>query len=137
MAKTQKRWVYSPQRASKPRVTEAVKLGLETKANALIELVLKPTYIKPPCKDQQFNYIVDIYAKWRGSTFYFYSKYAVPGPNAISPFFEDKFARMEYAGGDRINLSYMRYTGKWVEIYTGLSVDECLGAIKDNPAFQP
>jgi len=137
MAKTQRGWVYSPQRPSKPRVTEAVKLDLETKANALIELVLKPTYIKPPRQDQQFNYIVDIYAKWRGSTFYFYSKYAVPGPNAISPFFEDKFARMEYVGSDHFNLSYMRYTGKWLEVYTGLSVDECLAAIKDDPLFQP
>ena len=137
MAKTQKRWVYSPQRSSKPQVTAAVKLDLETKANALIESVLKPTYIKPPRKDQQFNYIVDIYAKWRGSTFYFYSKYAVPGPNAISPFFEDKFARMEYVGRDRFNLSYMRYTGKWLEIYTGLSMDECLATTKDDPLFQP
>jgi hypothetical protein len=62
---------------------------------------------------------------------------AVPGPNAISPFFEDKFARMEYVGSDRFNLSYMRYTGKWLEVYTGLSVDECLAAIKDDPLFHP
>jgi hypothetical protein len=44
---------------------------------------------------------------------------------------------MEYVGSDRFNLSYMRYTGKWLEIYTGLSVDECLAAIKDDPLFQP
>ena len=137
MPKTQKRWVYSPRRSSKPQVTAAVKRDLETKANALIESVLKPIHIKPPRKDQRFNYIVDIYAKWRGSTFYFYSKYAVPGANAISPFFEDKFARMEYVGSDHFNLSYMRYTGKWLEVYTGLSVDECLAAIKDDPLFQP
>ena len=137
MAKTHRGWVYTPQRSSKPQVTEALKRDLETKANVLIESVLKPRHIKPPRKDQQFNYIVDIYAKWRGSTFYFYSKYAVPGANAISPFFEDKFARMEYVGRDHFNLSYMRYTGKWLEVYTGLSVDECLAAIKDDLLFQP
>jgi len=33
MAKTQKRWSYSPRRSSKSQVTAAIKLDLETKAN--------------------------------------------------------------------------------------------------------
>jgi hypothetical protein len=47
------------------------------------------------------------------------------------------FARMEYAGNDRFNLSYMRHTGAWFEIYTSLSVDECLVAVRDDPHFLP
>jgi hypothetical protein len=42
---------------------------------------------------------------------------------------------MEYMGYGRFALSFMRYTGKWVELYTDLSIDECLSAIQDEPFF--
>lgn len=135
--KQQKRWVYSPPKPSKPKVPENVKADVERKAMELVEAVLKPCYLKPPPEDEQFNYIVDIYTSWHRSYFYFCSKYACPGPNAIKPFFEDKFARLEYAGNDRFNLSYMRHTGQWFEIGSDLSLDRCLAAIQDNPLFLP
>jgi hypothetical protein len=112
-------------------------MDLEKKAEALVETVLKPTHIEPPPEDTRFNYIGDIYTKWYRSYFYFCAKYHSPGPNAISPFFETKFARLEYIGNGHFNLSFMRHTGKWVEIYTDLSVDECLSAVKDDPFFHP
>lgn len=30
---------------------------------------------------------------------------------------------------------FMRYTGQWIQLYTDLSVDECLTAIRDDPYF--
>lgn len=81
----------------------------------------------------RFNYIVDVYTKWYRSSFYFCATYACPGPQAISSSFETKFARMEYAGDGLFNLSYMRHTGKWFEIFKGLSIDECLETIRDFP----
>jgi hypothetical protein len=133
----QKVWVFRPPRPPKPEVPENVKIEVETKAGELVESFLKPNYIKPPRKDERFNYIVDIYAKWYRSYFHFIAKYACPAPNCIAPFFEAKFARMEYIGNGLFNLSYMRYTEQWLEIYTGLSVDECLAEIKDDPHFLP
>jgi len=44
---------------------------------------------------------------------------------------------MEYVGNDRFNLSYMRHTGKWWEIYTELTMDECFTAISEEPHFLP
>ncbi len=84
----------------------------------------------------RFNYIIDVAAKWHGSSLFFISTYGCPGPTAISPTFEAKFARMEFAGGRQFSLSFMRHTGKWVVLYDRLSLDECLGAIKDDPWFQ-
>jgi hypothetical protein len=107
------------------------------KATQLVESFLKPKYIKVTPTDEKFIYIVDIYTKWYRNYFYFYSKYISLSPKAISPFFETKFARLEYAGNDHFNLSYMRHTGQWLEIYIGLSVDECLAAVKDDPHFLP
>lgn len=137
MAKRQKMWIYKPPRRSKPKVPDTIKWNVEEKGRELVETILKPKHVKPPSGDERFNYIVDIYSKWYRNYFYFCTKYCCPGPNAISPYFEAKFARMEYVGNDRFNLSYMRHTGQWWEIYTGLSADECLAAISDEPHFLP
>jgi hypothetical protein len=117
VVKRQKAWIYSPPKPPKPKVPETLKVEVER---------------------HDFNYIVDIYTKWYRNYFYFCAKYCCPSPNALSPSFEDKFARMEYIGGDgRFNLSFMRYTGQWIEIYTDLSLDESLAAITDDPWFHP
>lgn len=137
MNRRQKNWFFHPQKPPRPKVPENVKLEVETKAKELIESFLKPEHIKPPPEDLHFNYIVEIYTKWYRSSFYFCAKYACPSPHAISPFFDTKFARMEYVGEDLFNLSYMRHTEKWFEIFQGLSTDECLEAVKDYPHFLP
>jgi len=31
----------------------------------------------------------------------------------------------------------MRYTGQWIQLYTDLTVDECIETILDEPFFQP
>ena len=53
---------------------------------------------------------------------------SLPGPNAISPYFEARFARLEYLADDNYNLSYMRHTGQWWEIDRDLSLEECFGS---------
>ena len=137
MPKSRKSWVYSPPKPLKPRVPEYVKKDLQKKAEELVETVLKPQHIKPPPEDARFNYLVDIYTKWYRHSLYFCSKYHCPGPNAISPHFEYKFARLEYLGTGRFNLSFMRHTGKWVQIYTDLTAEQSLAVVRDDPWFDP
>lgn len=138
MADRRKMWVHSPPRAQKPELPGAIKAALEEKAADLVERVLKPKSIKPPPENGFLNYLVDIYTKWYRNYLYFCAKYCSPAPNALSPYFELKFARMEYVGpGGRFNLSFMRHTGQWVEIYRGIPLDECLRALEHDPWFQP
>lgn len=137
MKRRQKVWVYSPPKPPKPKVPENIKIEVETKAKELIESFLKPNHVKPPPHNDCFNCIVEINTKWYRSYFHFCAKYASPGPYAISPFFESKFARLEYVGNDLFNLSYMRHTEQWFELFTDLSIDECLATIKDDPHFLP
>ena len=136
MAKPREPWNIRPTK-KRGSVTVSVKTEVETKARELIETVLKPKYIQPPPEDQRFNYIIDIGAKWYRNHFYFFSTYACPGPNALSPSFESKFARMEYLGNATFALSFMRHTGEWVGIYDALSVEECMKAIQDDSWFVP
>lgn len=114
MAKIRKTWVYSP---PPPKVPSNVKAEVQQKADQLFETILKPQHIKPPPKNYKFNYIVDIFTKWYRHYFYFCARYCSPGPHALSPFFETRFARMEYTGQNRFHLSYMRHTGEWIRIY--------------------
>ncbi len=137
MAKRKNGWTYKPVKPSKARVPDEIKTILKTKANELIKTILKPMHIKQPPVNNTFNYIVDIYSKWYRNYFYFIAKYSCPGPRAITPFFETKFARIEYINNNCYNLSYMRHTEQWWEIYTDLTIDECLKAIRDEPHFLP
>ena len=135
MAKSRKMWVLSPSKQA--NLSDDLKANVTAKAKDIIDTVLKPKHVKPPAGDKRFNYIVDIYSKWHSNYFYFCAKYACPGPNAISPYFEVKFARLEYVANNQFNLAYMRHTEKWWGLYTELSLVECLKAIRDEPHFFP
>ena len=132
-----KTWAYRPQKKSSPKVSDRIKGEVKLRVDNLIESVLKPKYIKPPPKDSDFNYLVDIFSKWYRHYFYFCSKYNCPGPNALAPSFDSKFARLEYVGPDEFNLAYMRHTGQWFEVDSGLSLEECLRAIETWGHFIP
>ena len=123
-------------KTSTASLPESLKREVITKANELIETVLKLKYIQAPPENPQFNYIVDIYGKWYHKAFYFCAEYHVGGPNPVEPGFEVKFARMQYAGNRRFHLSFMRHTGQWVQLYnTDLTVDECIETVRDDAYF--
>ncbi len=134
------RWVYDPagafRRSGKP-VPLNIWQEVERRAQELITSTLKPRYLQPPPKKADLNYLVDISSKWRGPYFYFCSKYCSPGPRALSPFFESRFARLQYAGDERFNLAYFRHTGQWWEIMQLLSLEECLAEIEAGGLFIP
>ncbi len=135
MPRQGKTWVLTPKKRPSPKVPDTLKPDVERKGNELVETALKPTHLKPPPKSPRFNYIIDIWTKWHRNYFYFGATYASPGPTAISPTFETKFARLEFAGGGRFNLSYMRHNGKWFELFTRLTLDECLELVRDDGHF--
>jgi hypothetical protein len=139
MAKKQKTWVYSPPKPPAPKVPANTKLIVRQKADELVDGVLKKRYIQhPPARNAfQYNYIADIYTKWYRHYFYFCAKYNVPGPNALVPFFEAKFARLEYTKDNRFNMAFMRHTGEWIEVYQDLSLERCLKAVETDPFFHP
>lgn len=130
-------WVFAPAKIKTVKVPDYVKTSLVEQANHLIESDLKPRQVKLKATASDFNYIVDIFVKWHRSYFYFCAKYRCPAPDRITEFFETKFARMEYVGDDSFNLSYMRHTEQWWEIYHGLSLQRCLEAIRKEPHFLP
>jgi hypothetical protein len=136
MAKSRKRWVFTPPKPAKPSIPHQLKATVETRAQALVEH-LKAQHIQPTPAEPDVNYLIDIRTKWYRGYFYFCGTYACPGPNALSPTFETCFARMEYIGDDRFNLAYKRYTEQWWELYANLTFEECFSAVRDEPHFMP
>jgi hypothetical protein len=117
--------MLSPAKKPKASLPGTLKDEVDTKACVLIHNVLKPKHVLPPPEGHQLNYVTDITTKSLGSKCYFISTYSCPGPNALSPTFETKFAKMEHVGNAKFALSFMRHTGEWVELYDALSVDDC------------
>ena len=138
---TRKQWVVSNSSSSpsqtKTKVPDAVKDTLTEKARVVIDNIIKPNHISPPPSENDFNYLVDVYSKWYRNYFYFCSTYNCPHPNAISPSFDIKWARMEYVGKDKFNISYMRHTDKWGEIHQEISMIDSLKAIVEESYFSP
>lgn len=132
-----KTWVYSPGRDPRTKVSDALKVEVERKANELIRTVLTPRSVKPPPKHPKFNYVTGLSTKWQGRFFYFVATYACPFPGAVAPTFEVTFARLEHTAAGQFNLAYLRHTGRWHQLFAGLTLDECLKAVGDGPWFQP
>jgi len=135
MIATRKGWTWAPAKPS--TAPQQIKADVSARARDLIDSQLKRTHIEPPPKSHKFNYLVDISAKWHGRFFYFVSKYACPGPNAMSPFFESGFARLEYHSSGTFHLAYMRHTGRWWQLYADLSIQEAMNIIVEDQLFQP
>lgn len=127
---------WAPRRTKQVKTPDYLKQTITSKAAELIQTHLRPTFIKPPPKNANMNYVIDIWSKWHGNSFYFCATFASPGLHAVCPTFELRFAKMSYKGNQRFNLAYMRHNDQWIEIYYGISVEECLTAVRDDPYFQ-
>ncbi|KJU84686.1 hypothetical protein MBAV_003109 [Candidatus Magnetobacterium bavaricum] len=131
-----KGWVLDTPKAT-PTVPETTTALLNRRMEQFINDALKPMHIKPPPHKLDMSYIADIYSKWYRHYVYLCSKYNDNSPDAISPSFEMKFARLEYVADDRYNLSYMRHTGQWFELHKGITLDDCMNVIKGDGNFYP
>ena len=135
--KSPKRWMYSPKAPPKPQVPESVKQTVQARCDVFVEQTLKPRHLQPPPTNPQFNYIVDLYNLWYRNCFYFCARYRCPAPNCISEFFEVRYTRLEYTAENTYTLAYMRHTGKWQEVYSGLSLDVAILTISNEQIFWP
>ena len=136
MPNNKKQWVYTPPRAKKPQVSTAAKEQITAQCQQLIDSEFKPRYIDLEPQENQLV-TTDIYGKWYRSFYYFCSTFYFNAPELPNAPIENKFTRLEYTGEDKFNLAYMRHTGQWWEVHTGISLKNALEEIKNNPIFHP
>jgi hypothetical protein len=129
------RWVAGRFPRSRPPIPPSLKQRVQAEADRLLADVLKPRSVQPP--HPEYNYITDIFTRWFRTWFYFCATYTSPPrpPDGVQETFEVRFARLEYAGGERFHMAFMRYTGEWIEIYRDLSLEEALKTMEDDAYF--
>ena len=110
------------------------KHSLQAEADQFVADFYK-TAIKPPPPNARFNYLVDFSTKWHGAYLQFIAKYACPGPNALSPFFEIAFARVGYFGPDCWNIWARRHNDQWMVLGSRMTLPECFEEMRTNPWF--
>lgn len=120
-------------------VPELVKHTLTHRMDQLIESQFKRNLPMQAELGREFgyNYVVDIYSRWRGRYFYIIARYHNPRPDAAEEYFEVRTTRLEYIGQQRFALAYLRHTDKWQEVYPSLSLNECVQAIETEELFWP
>lgn len=126
-------WRFDPRLV---KVSPGLKAAVEASVAVLVA-ELRPRLVPPPPAEPKYNYPVDLFTRWHGRFFCVMMRYACPGPDALAPFFDVGFARLEFRGRDRFDLAYFRHTDEWAQIAEGLTLEECLQAIRDYPMFQP
>jgi hypothetical protein len=128
-----KQWVMT----NNAKATATEKAEIQRKAQELIDTVLAPKYILPPVENPVYNYVSGFKTKWAGKYFYFIRVYTCPRPEVATPTFDVNFARLEFQGSDRYAVSFMRHTGAWFALVSGVTLEKALQMISEDPWFQP
>lgn len=117
------------------KLTDYEKTRIESQCQPLIEK-LKSHYVQEN-PNKESNFLVDVYTKWYRDYLYFCEKYKSEKPNRTADEFEEKFVRLKIMNKDKFDISYMRYTGKWFPIASGLTLNQCLEMIETTPTLHP
>ncbi|KAF0239310.1 MAG: hypothetical protein FD181_290 [Prolixibacteraceae bacterium] len=133
--KSKKRWVFTPAKKAIAKLSDFQKAEIEKRCQTLVEQ-FKQQYIKEN-PDKRYNYLADVYTKWRRNYLYFCQKFKSESLESIVPEFEENFVRLEYLANDNFNFSYFRHTGQWFPVAYNLSLNDCLEMIAENPNFHP
>ena len=129
-------WVYVGGRSgNKP--SDAEKRAITAACERFIEDVLQPRFL-PEVRPSEFNYCVDIFGKWHGTKYRFLQRFRNDQPDSYSEReFIAPFARLEYVGRDRFDLSYFRHTGQWWPVDRGVTFDEALALLETKGIYHP
>jgi hypothetical protein len=92
--------------------------------------------IDPVPEPQEMNHCVDVFTKWWRSYFYVMQKFKCPPEGYSIPGFESGVARLQFRGPDSFDLAYYRYTGQWLVIAEGFSLEACVKAVGEDPWFE-
>jgi hypothetical protein len=129
-----KGWVWV---APKPKpADEAEKRKIIAACEEFIHDVLKPRFqlrIQPT----KWNYPVDIRGAWAGGRYRFMQRYRSGMEHNRGEEFDAPFARIDRMGPDRFDINWMRHTGKWWRLYTGVTLTEALKILEDDGVLHP
>jgi hypothetical protein len=128
--------VWVPRTARTVRLDEAEKRRIVAACEAFIRDVLKPRFL-PQIEPTKWNYPVDIRGVWAGGRYRFIQRYRSGMEHNRGEEFDAPFARIDRVGPDRFDIHWMRHTGKWWRLYTGVTLTEALQILETDGILHP
>jgi hypothetical protein len=127
----------SATRAPRPAATgEAQKLTIVATCETFIASVLKPRFL-PEIRPTEWNYVIDIHGAWAAGRYRFMQRYRSGMAHNHGEEFDAPFARIDRMGPDRFDIYWMRHTGKWWPLYSGVTLVEALGILETDVVLHP
>jgi hypothetical protein len=133
-ARKQKIWTLPPPKPARP--DEAEKQAIIAACEAFIRDVLKPRFL-PEIKPTKWNYVVDIRGAWSGSRYRFMQRYRSGMPHNRGEEFDAPFARMDRIARDTFDICWMRHTGKWWRLHSGVTLADALRLLETDGVLHP
>jgi len=118
------------------QVSEAEKLRIVAACEALIQNFLKPRFL-PEITPTKWNYPVDIRGVWAGGRYRFIQRFRSGMEHNSGEEFDAPFARIDSVGMGRFAIYWMRHTGKWWRLYTGVTLAEAMQILETDGTLHP
>ena len=132
--KKHKVWAVGAVRPAK--ATEAEKQEIIGACEAFICGVLKPRFL-PEIRPTKWNYVVDIHGVWAAGRYRFIQRYRSGMADNTGEEFDAPFARINRMGPDNFDIYWMRHTGQWWRLHTGVTLAEALHILETDGILHP
>ena len=114
----------------------AEKSAVTAAGQGLIDGFLKPRFL-PTIWPTQFNYPVDILAKWHRTKYRFVQRYRSGFPENLGEEFDAPFVRLDWISRNRFDIQWHRHTGEWFRLHRGLTLTEAIVTLKSDGLLYP
>ncbi|OLP56621.1 hypothetical protein BJF92_11045 [Rhizobium rhizosphaerae] len=134
--KSQKTWQRSLRPPRPPAVDDAEKQAIIHACEAFIRDVLKPRFL-PEIRPTEWNYPIDIHGDWRGGRYRFLQRYRSGMADNLGEDFDAPFARLDRVGPDQFDIQWMRHTGTWWRLHSGVTLAQALKLLETDGHLHP
>jgi hypothetical protein len=131
-----KQWILSTRAPRPPAVDNLEKQAIIAACEAIIRDVLIPRFL-PEIRPTEWNYMIAIHGEWRAGRYRFMRRYRSGMEHNRGTEFDAPFARIDRMGPDRFDIHWMRHTGKWWPLHTGVTFSEALHLLATDEILRP
>ena len=103
---------------------------------AFVRDVLKPRFL-PEIRPTGWNYVIDLRCKWAVGRCRVIQRYRSGWPENLGEEFDAPFARIDRMGPDYFDIYWMRHTGQWWRLHTGVTLVEALRILETDGILHP
>ncbi|WP_176597227.1 hypothetical protein [Sphingobium sp. 15-1] len=127
-------WAKAPSRPIPPDDVE--KRAIMEACESFISDVLKPRFL-PAIKPTEWNYVIDIRGAYAAGRYRFMQRYRSGMVHNRGEEFDAPFARIDRMGPDNFDIQWMRHTGQWWRLHSGVTFARALHLLETDGVLHP